>query len=71
MDIKPIGQYLVADKHLAPSALDKALKIQATRKNEPNKPRIGIILFQIGAITPEDLAVELLKQKRDRVRIGN
>lgn len=71
MNIKPIGQYLVADKHLAPSALDKALRIQASKKDEPNKPRIGLILFQIGAITPEDLAVELMKQKRDRVRASN
>ena len=71
MEIRPIGQYLVSDRHLAQSALDKALRIQATTKNGWNRPRNGMILYQKGAVTPEDLAVELMKQKRDRVRYGN
>ncbi len=67
MDPRPIGQYLVAERRIKPSDLEKALRIQAGRGGQTPKPRLGVILFQMGVVDPQDLAMALIKQKRDRV----
>ncbi len=69
MEKKMLGQYLLEDKLIDNSQLQKALETQANSLSGGNTPLLGTVLVQMGAVKEQDVTFELEKQERDRMRM--
>ncbi len=70
MEMKLIGEYLIAGGKISNDQLQRALEMQANSIQGGRMPLLGTILVEQKALPERELTLALEEQERDRQRLN-